>query len=193
MGFGRAGLPAVRMSGYTTAARPSPGFMQAARAQRVALPPMLLNIVWSLPLHPDTPGEAHDYDRLAAALRGLNAAYRQDEARTREAGDLGQAAGEYASGAILDQDGTLGSRFLYAFSRLCEQQIGAVQAAPAGHSARVTAARAGVNPDVRVVALRRARPSAGPPPRRGRTSGSTTGWCGCIRSGSGTRACSSTR
>jgi len=30
MGFGRAGLPAVRMSGYTTAARPSCGFMQAA-------------------------------------------------------------------------------------------------------------------------------------------------------------------
>ena len=51
---------------------------------------------------------------------------------------------EYASGAILDQDqdGTLGSRFLYAFWRLCEQQIAAVQAPPAGHSAQVTAARA---------------------------------------------------
>jgi hypothetical protein len=134
MGFGRAGLPAVRMSGYTTAARPSRGFMQAARAQRVALPPMLLEVVWSLPLHPDTPGQVHDYDRLAAALRGLNAAYWQDEARTGEAGDQGQAAGEYASGAILDQDqdGTLGSRFLYAFWRLCEQQIGAVQASPLG-------------------------------------------------------------
>ena len=148
MGFGRAGLPAVRMSGYTTAARPSRGFMQAARAQRVALPPMLLEVVWSLPLHPDTPGQAHDYDRLSAALRRLNAAYWQDEARTREAAKLDQAAGEYASGAILDQDqdGTLGSRFLYAFWRLCEQQIGAVQAAPAGHSAQVTAARAGSEP-----------------------------------------------
>src|SRR5213079_16186 len=55
MGFGRAELPAVRMSGYTTATRSSCGFMQAARAQRVALPPMLLDVVWSLPLHPDTP------------------------------------------------------------------------------------------------------------------------------------------
>ena len=94
---------------------------------------MLLEVVWFLPLHPDTPGQAHDYDRLSAALRELNAAYWQDEARTREAAKLDQATGEYASGAILDQDqdGTLGSRFLYAFWRLCEQQIGATQAAPA--------------------------------------------------------------
>jgi hypothetical protein len=42
MGFGRADLPAVRMSGYTTATRSNRGFMRAARAQRVALPPMLL-------------------------------------------------------------------------------------------------------------------------------------------------------
>ena len=169
MGFGRAGLPAVRMSGYTTAARPSRGFMQAARAQHVALPPILLEVVWSLPLHPDTPGQAHDYDRLSAALRRLNAAYWQDEARSREAAKLGQAAGDYASGAILDQDqdGTLGSRFLYAFWRLCEQQIGTVQAAPAGHSARVTAARAAVNPDVRVVALRRAGSSGRPAAQAG--------------------------
>ena len=138
--------------------------MRAARAQRVALPPMLLEVVWSLPLHPDTPGHAHDYDLLADALRRLNAAYWQEETRSKEAGDQDQAVGEYASGAILDQgqDGTFGSRFLYAFWRLCEQQIGAVQAAPAGHSAQVTAARAGVNPDIRVVALRRAGPS-GPP------------------------------
>jgi len=94
MGFGWAGLPAVRMSGYTTAARPSCGFMQAARAQRVALPPMLLDVIWSLPLHADTPGQAHDFDRLAAALRGLNAAYWQDEARNREAAKLDQATGE---------------------------------------------------------------------------------------------------
>jgi len=164
MGFHRAELPAVRMSEYTTAPRSNRGFMQAARAQRVALPPMLLEVVWSLPLHPDTPGQAHDYDLLADALRRLNAAYWQEEARNKEAGDQDQAVGEYASGAILDQgqDGTFGSRFLYAFWRLCEQQIGAMQAAPAGHSAQVTAARAGVNPDVRVVALRRTGSSCRP-------------------------------
>jgi hypothetical protein len=65
-----------------------------------------------------------------------------------------------------DRDGTLGSRFLYAFWWLCEQ-IGAVQAAPAGHSAQVTAARAGVNPDVRVVVLRRAGPSGRPATQTG--------------------------
>jgi hypothetical protein len=156
MGFRRAELPAVRMSEYTI--RSNRSFMQAARAQRTALPPMPLEVVWSLPLHPDTPDQVHDYDRLADALRGLNIAYWQQETRNREAAKPDRATGEYASGAILDQDpdGTLGSRFLYAFWRLCEQQIGAVQAAPAGHSAQVTAARAGVNPDVRVVALRRA-------------------------------------
>jgi hypothetical protein len=169
MGFRRAELPAVRMSEYTTAPRSNRSFMQAAREQRVALPPMLLEVVWSLPLHPDTPGQAHDYDLLADALRRLNTAYWQEEARNRKATDQGWTAGEYASGAVLDedQDGTLGSRFLYAFWRLCEQQIGAVQPAPAGHSAQVTAARAGVNPDVRVVALRRAGPSGRPAAQTG--------------------------
>ena len=169
MGFRRAELPAVRMSEYTTAPRSNGSFMQAARAQRVALPPMLLEVVWSLPLHPATPDHAHDYDLLAAALRRLNAAYWQEEAHNKKAGNQDQTVGEYASGAILDQgqDGTFGSRFLYAFWRLCEQQIGAIQAAPAGHSAQVTAARAAVNPDVRVVALRRAGPSGRPAAQAG--------------------------
>ena len=60
----------------------------------------------------------------------------------------------------------LGSRFLYAFWRLCEQKIAAVQAARTGHSAQVTAARAAVPPDVRIVTLRRAgspNPGASPP------------------------------
>jgi hypothetical protein len=164
MGFRLAELPAVRMSEYTVSPRSNRDFTQAARAQRTTLPPMLLEVVWSLPLHPDTPDRAHDYDLLADALRRLNIAYWQEETRNSEAPKPDQATGEYASGAILDQDpdGTLGSRFLYAFWRLCEQQIGAVQPAPAGHSVQVTAAHAGVNPDVRVVALRRAGPSDRP-------------------------------
>ena len=90
-----------------------------------------------------------------------------DQHRLLAAGDTheapqDQATGEYTSGAILDQDqqGTLGSRFLCAFWRLCEQEIAAVQAAPAGHSAQVTAARATVPAQVRVVALRRSGPSS---------------------------------
>ncbi len=171
MGFREAELPAVRMSGYT-AGRAHRDFTQAARAQRLALPPMLLDDVWSLPLHPATPSQAHDCEHLAAALQRLNAAYWQSQARHQETGDHGEVTSEYASGTILDQDqdGTLGSRFLYAFWRLCEQQIAAVQAPLAGHSAQVTAARAAVPPDVRVVTLRRAgspgQPAAQPGPHQ---------------------------
>ena len=168
MGFRGAELPAVRMSGYVTAARASREVVRAARAEGLAVPPMLLDTVWSLPLHPVTPGQARDCDLLAAGVRRLNSAYWQDEAHRNPDADQAESAGQYASGAILDedQDGTLGSRFLYAFWRLCEQEIAAVQPARTGHSAQVTAARAAVPPDVRVVALRRAGspgPGAGPP------------------------------
>ena len=167
-GFRGAELPAVRMSGYVTAARASREVVRAARAEGLAVPPMLLDTVWSLPLHPVTPGQVRDCELLAAGARRLNAAYWQDEARRNPAADPAESAGEYASGAILneDQDGTLGSRLLYAFWRLCEQEIAAVQPARAGHSAQVTAARAAVPPDVRVVALRRAgsvSPASSPP------------------------------
>lgn len=158
IGFRGAELPAVRMSGYVTVARASREVVQAARTEGLAVPPILLDTVWSLPLHPATPGQARDCDLLAARVRRLNAPYWQDEARRNPAADQTEPAGEYASGAILDedQDGTLGSRFLYAFWRLCEQKTAAVHAARTGHSAQVTAARAAVPPDVRVVALRRA-------------------------------------
>ena len=58
IGFRGAELPAVRMSGYVTAARASREVFHAARAQGLAVPPMLLDTVWSLPLHPVTPGQA---------------------------------------------------------------------------------------------------------------------------------------
>ena len=160
LGFRGAELPTVRVSGYT-AARASRSFMRAARADGVALPPMLLEDVWSLPLHPASPDQAHDCDHLAARLRRINTAYWQEETRTTATQD--QVTGEYISGAILDEDqeGTLGSRFLCAFWRLCEQEIAAVQAAPAGHNAQVSAARAAAVPtEVRVVALRRSGPSS---------------------------------
>jgi hypothetical protein len=48
--------------------------------------------------------------------------------------------------------------FLYAFWRLCEQQIAAVSRAETNHSARVLADRAGVPAEVRIVRLRRAAP-----------------------------------
>jgi hypothetical protein len=111
-----------------------------------------------LPLHPTSPGQAHDQVRLTGQLRRLNTDYWQAESRRKPAAGEGQATGEYASGEILDedQDGTLGSRFRYAFWCLCEQRIANQQSAEPSHSARVTAARARVAPDLRIVALRRA-------------------------------------
>jgi hypothetical protein len=195
MGFRGAELPAVRMSGYVAAARASREVARAARAEGLTVPPMLLDTVWPLPLHPVTPDQVHDCALLAARLRQLNAAYWQDEVRRKAAADTGESEGQYSSGAILDedQDGTLGSRFLYAFWRLCEQRIAAQQAVPTGHSAQVTAAKAAVPPEVRVVALRRTGSPARRQARRERTSGNITGWYACTRSGSGTPACSSTR
>ncbi len=172
-------LPAVRMSGLQYPGPASRDVARAARTQGLSPPPMLLDVIWSLPLHPSSPVEAHDQERIAAELRWLNGAYWQDESRKRTAEDQDQATDEYASGEILDedQDGTLGSRFLYAFWRLCEQRIAAVQATQPAHSAQVVAARAGVPPDVRVVALRR----AGPPGRPGRSTSKWHHhwWCAC--------------
>jgi hypothetical protein len=64
--------------------------------------------------------------------------------------------GEYAPGEqIDDHDDTFMPRFLYAFWQLCQQQIAAVDMGAVNHSAQVTADRAGLSPDVRVVRLRR--------------------------------------
>jgi hypothetical protein len=111
-----------------------------------------------LPLHPTSPGQAHDQVRLTGQLGRLNTDYWQAEPRRKPAAGEGQVTGEYASGEILgeDQDGTLGSRFPYVFWRLREQRIATQQSAEPSHSARVTAARARVSPHLRIVALRRA-------------------------------------
>ena len=73
-----------------------------------------------------------------------------------------RVAGEYTPGdQIEDRDDTFMPRFLYAFWRLCEQQIAAVGQAQVNHSAQVLADRAGVSPEVRVVRLRRAQQTGG--------------------------------
>jgi len=158
MGFQGAELPAVRMSSYLTPTSAHRDRVQAARAEGQSLPPLLLDTVWSLPLHPSGPVQAHDRERLETEIRRLNTGYWEKEARRATARGEDQVTGEYASGQILDEgdDGTFGSRFLYAFWRLCEQKIATQQASEPGHSARVAADRAGVSPEVRVIALRRA-------------------------------------
>jgi hypothetical protein len=98
---------------------------------------MLLYMVWYLPLHAASSVQAHDHEQLAARVRRLNGGYWQEE--SRRIAQKEPTTGRYASGEVLDEDpyGTLGSRLLYAFWRLCEQQISIIEATEPGHSARV--------------------------------------------------------
>jgi hypothetical protein len=54
------------------------------------------------------------------------------------------------------------------------------------HSARVTAARGRLSPDLRIVALRRATSPGQSAGQAGNTSGTTTGWCACTQPGNRT-------
>jgi hypothetical protein len=77
--------------------------------------------------------------------------------------------GEYTPGSTIeDTHDTFTMRFLYAFWRLCEQRLTDIESAEVNHSARLTAERAGVSPDVRVVRLRQADgiPRQAPPGAR---------------------------
>src|SRR5262245_1247424 len=154
-GFTGTGLPAVRLSSYTSSRRANADFRREIRRLGVALPPMLLDCTWSLPLHAATAVQQHDQQLLEAELRRLNQGYWEQEMRSRAA--AGEAAAEYVLGSAIDSDpeGTFGSRFLYAFWRMCEQKIAAAAPVEARHAARKTAAKAKVPPDVRVVTLRR--------------------------------------
>ncbi len=153
----------MRISAYTSARRTNSDFRREVRRLGVSLPPFLLGCTWSLPLHAATAAQEHDQQRLEAELHRLNAGYWEEEIRSRTA--AGETAGEYDPGRAIDedQDGTFGSRFVYAFWRMCEQRIAAITTAETGHAACKTAAKARVPADVRVVALRRAAsPAAGP-------------------------------
>jgi hypothetical protein len=166
-GFAGTELPAVRLSSYVSARRADADFRRQARRLGPTLPPFVLDCTWSLPLHPATAAQQHDQERLEAQLHRLNSGYWEQEIRSRTA--AADSAGEYTLGSAIDedQDGTFGSRFLYAFWRMCEQKIAAVTPAETRHAARTTAARAGVSPDVRIVTLRRATSRAAAPSQAG--------------------------
>jgi hypothetical protein len=169
VGQGYAGieLPAVRMSSYVSARRTNADYRQEVRKLGLALPPFLLEFTWSLPLHAATAAQQHDQQRLETQLHRLNCGYWEEELRSRT--EAGESTAEYALGTAMDddQDGTFGSRFLYAFWRMCEQRIAAITPTETGHAARTTAVRAGVSPDVRIVTLRRAASPAAAPAQPG--------------------------
>lgn len=161
-GFMGNELPAVRLSSYTSARRNNASFDREVRRLGVALPPILLESPWSQPLHPNTAAQQHDQQRLEAELHRSNAHYWDQEISTQQA--PGETSADYAPGDIIDEDedGTFGSRFMYAFWRICEQRIATITQTQARPTGRKTKARTRPPADVRVVALRRpASPSAG--------------------------------
>ena len=141
-GFAGTELPAVRMSAYTSARRANADFRREVRRLGVALPPILLDCIWSLPLHAATPAQQHDQQQLEAQLRMLNHGYWEQESKART--PASETTADYAPGSVIDEDadGTFGSRFLYAFWRMCEQQIATITTPEPGHAARKTAAKA---------------------------------------------------
>jgi hypothetical protein len=168
----RHAQPAVRMSAYCDTYGPvRPDSFAAlagrARAQGTPLPPLFLDGIRCWPLrYTPTPGQVRDLEEYAAIARRAG-----DDAREIAAAsglDEGRIVGEYRPGQeIEDHDDTFMPRFLYAFWRLCEQRIAVAERPEPNHSARVAAARAGVSPEVRVIALRRVE--------RARSTGSEPG------------------
>jgi hypothetical protein len=160
-GFEGTELPAVRMSAYTSARRGNTDCQSEVRRLRVVLPPILLDGIWTLPLHPATEEQEYDQQRLEAQVHRLNAWHREEVSSVAADGEI---TAEYAPGTVIDddEDCTFGSRFMYAFWRICEQRIATITQTEARHTGRKTKARARPPADVRVVALRRAAsPSAG--------------------------------
>ena len=153
-------VPAVRMSAYHDShgpVRPDTflDFAAQARAQGTPLPPLLLDAIRCLPLHfAATPEQVQALEKYVTTVWHAGEAAREYTAAHGLAEN--RVIGEYTPGEqIEDRDDTFMPRFLYAFWRLCQQQIATVDTAQAGHSAQVAASRAGVSPDVRIVRLRR--------------------------------------
>ncbi|MGI5292841.1 hypothetical protein ACQEVF_57355 [Nonomuraea polychroma] len=152
--------PAVRISVYDDTHGPVQpdsfrDFAAQARALGTPLPPLLLDAIRCVPFRYAATDEQKQsleaFHALVAesgeATRDWHAALGQDENRV---------IGDYTPGSQIDNsDDSFSARFLYAFWRLCEQRIATVTQADINHSARITAERAGVPADVRVVQLRR--------------------------------------
>lgn len=154
--------PAVRLTGYLDChgpVRPDSfrDMAAVAAAQGTPLPPLLPDGTRTLPFR------ARVTDEMRASLSAYADQARDSGDRWREinAGlgfnedDQVDASFEYRPGdEINDADDTFATRFLYAFWRLCTQQVARVDDVPTNHSAQVQAARAGVAPEVRVVTIR---------------------------------------
>lgn len=156
---GWAHVPAVRVSQYHDShgpVRPDSflDFADQARAQGHPLPPLLLDALRCVPF--ETTVTEQQRQALAEFVAVAQRTGQQARERNRKLGfEEERVIGEYTPGTeIQDPDDSFTTRFLYAFWRLCEQRIAATSHAEVRHAARMTAERAGVSPEVRVVQLR---------------------------------------
>lgn len=157
--------PAVRVSLYHDThgpVRPDSflDFADRTRTQGHPLPPLLLDAIRCIPFdQPLSDEQRSSYADYTDTAHQVGDAYRTHSRTVWN--DEDRVIGEYVPGTEIDDpDDTFATRFAYAFWRLCEQHIATIGHAEVGHAARVTAERAGVSPEVRVVQLRTANPSA---------------------------------
>ncbi|MFG1628972.1 hypothetical protein [Kribbella sp. NPDC049227] len=155
--------PAVKISTYFDRDGPVQvdSFRQLlaqARTEGTPLPPLMLDGIQCFPLEFE-PSNIHrkNLEAWATGARTVGASQREllaDQGYDSEV----VVSGDYVSGDEIDDvDGRFMLRFMYAFWRLCEQQIAQITEADVNHSARVTAARVQAPPEVRVVELRPSR------------------------------------
>lgn len=137
-------------------------FANQAATQGHPLPPLLQDAIRCVRLEDTvTDEQRRQHAKFADTARRVG---QQGRDASHELGfDEDRVMGEYTPGSEIDDpDDTFAARFLYAFWRLCEQRIAVTEHADVGHAARVTAERAGVSPEVRVVQLRTASTSDTP-------------------------------
>jgi hypothetical protein len=152
----------VRIASYLDSYGPvrPPGFTAMAAlaaADHTPLPPLTQDHTRTLPFRVAVSDDVRTTtDRFSAVSRD------HGEQTRRRIAELGydtadglDTASEYRPGdEIDDAEGQFAARFLYAFWRLCAQQITEITDAPAGHNARLQAGRAGVSHEVRIATIR---------------------------------------
>jgi ethanolamine utilization microcompartment shell protein EutS len=154
--------PAVRVSTYHDCHGPVQpdsfrDFAAYTRAQGHPLPPLLVDGMRCLPFQMTlTEEQRANLVAYGETARTTGALHRALANRTGGY-DEERVIGEYVPGSeVVDEDDTFQFRFLYAFWRLCAQQVAVTSTVAPGHAARLQADEAGVSGDVRVVQLRRA-------------------------------------
>lgn len=136
---------------------------QAARLAGTPMPPLALSGQKFLAFEYAQP-DPDSFARLARASQKVDGAARH---AAEAAGMSEDCEGQYVPGSELDDPhDTFMARFLYAFWRLCGQQLAEIEHLPVHHAAQVAADRSDTSPDVRLVQLRartQTRPREGHP------------------------------